>query len=209
MEANASFDLRVDQEVIANLVEQGSRILDLGCGDGALLEYLIRKKNARGFGVEISHEGIRACIDRGLPVLHADIDQGLSDHHEETFDYVILSDTLQAVRHPKLVLREMLRVGKKGIVSFHNFGHWRLRLGLALGGRMPKNRFMPYEWYDTPNIHPCTIHDFQELCQEMNIAILRRIPLSSDGARLAKPWGSRFSNLLAPTAIFLLEEKPT
>lgn len=210
-------DLRIDQEVIASLVADGARVLDLGCGDGLLLEYLIHNKNACGFGVEISTEGMHACIDRGLPVYHGDIDQGLSDHTDNAFDYVILSQTLQAVRRPEFVIKEMLRVGKKIIVSFPNFGHIRIRTSLFFCGRMPKTNLLPYSWYETPNIRMCSILDFQEMCQKMNIRILKQIPLAAGGGlprgminkRIGRilPWMG--ANLLAPVAVFLLEkEKP-
>ncbi|MBF0425815.1 MAG: methionine biosynthesis protein MetW [Magnetococcales bacterium] len=208
-------DLRVDLEVIAGLVAHGARVMDLGCGDGLLLAHLIRQKKARGFGVEISLEGVRACIERGVPVYHGDIDQGLSDHHANAFDYVILSHTLQTVTRPQFVIQEMLRVGKKSIVSFPNFGHWRNRLGLAVEGRMPQNPQFPYEWHNTPNIHVCTILDFQDLCQAMNVRILKQIPLGWAGNRPQGYLKRLFSNLLvpmaaanllAPMAVFLLEK---
>ncbi|MEO5340850.1 MAG: methionine biosynthesis protein MetW [Magnetococcus sp. MYC-9] len=206
--------LRIDQAVIAKLVNEKSRVLDLGCGDGLLLEYLFQHKQVKGFGVEISHEGVHACIARGLPVYHGDIDQGLSDHQDDSFDYVILSLTLQAVRRPEFVLREMLRVGKRGIVSFPNFGHWRIRTRLAFSGRMPRTRLLPDTWYDTPNTHLCTILDFQDLCNKMEIRIVRQIPLAVGGGAPkglissgVAQWLLPFSaaNLLAPVAVFLLE----
>ncbi|MBF8272884.1 MAG: Methionine biosynthesis protein MetW [Magnetococcales bacterium] len=209
-----SSDLRIDQEVIAGLVGNGARVLDLGCGDGLLLEYLINNKNARGFGVEISTQGMHACIARGLPVYHGDIDQGLSDHTDGAFDYVILSQTLQAVRRPRFVMREMLRVGKKIIVSFPNFGHWNIRLKLLVSGRMPKTPMLPYEWFNTPNIHMCSILDFQDLCRQMGINIIEQIPLAAWGGlprsplkrHLVKILPRTVSNLLAPVAVFLLEK---
>lgn len=199
--------LRVDQEVIFEFIAPGSRILDLGCGDGLLLENLIGGKQARGFGVEISHEGIQACINRGVPVYHGDIDQGLSDHHDNAFDYVILSHTLQAVRRPGFVLQEMLRVGQMGLVSFPNFGYWRVRADLLLHGHMPKTGLLPYEWYETPNIHMCTILDFENLCQELGIQIVRRIPLSGVGHRMEGVLRCAFANLLAPMAVYLLRHQ--
>lgn len=207
-------NLRIDQAVIASLVSEGTRVLDLGCGDGLLLQYLFHRKQVQGFGVEISHEGVHACIARGLPVYHGDIDQGLSDHQDDSFDYVILSQTLQAVRRPKFVLHEMLRVGKKIIVSFPNFGHWRIRAHLAFYGRMPRTSLLPHSWYDTPNAHLCTILDFQNLCQTMEIRILRQIPLAAGGGHpqgVIKRGFSKWllpistANLLAPVAVFLLE----
>ncbi|MBF0296077.1 MAG: methionine biosynthesis protein MetW [Magnetococcales bacterium] len=207
--------LRIDQAVIADLVTEGARVLDLGCGDGLLLEHLIRHQNARGFGVEISHEGVHNCIARGLPVYQGDIDQGLSDHHDDSFDYVILSHTLHAIHRPEYVLKEVLRVGKKGIVSFPNFGYWRVRFGLLFSGRMPRTRLLPHRWYDTPYIHMCTILDFQDLCAALNIRILRRIPLAVGGQLPRATFQKGFTkwllppvtaNLLAPVVVFLLEK---
>ncbi|MBF0158122.1 MAG: methionine biosynthesis protein MetW [Magnetococcales bacterium] len=205
-------DLRVDLEIIANLVAENARVLDLGCGDGALLDYLIHTKKVRGFGVEISHEGVHACISRGVPVYHGDIDQGLLDHLDDSFDYVILSHTLQTIQKPRFVLQEMLRVGKKVIVSFPNFGHWRVRMQLVLHGRMPMTHHLPYHWYDTPNIHPCTVADFLTLCQELPVQVLEQIPLGSTGHRpdgqikawLAGKLSYPAANLLAPMVVFLL-----
>ncbi|MBF0108828.1 MAG: methionine biosynthesis protein MetW [Magnetococcales bacterium] len=207
-------DLRIDQEIIATLVARDARVLDLGCGDGRLLEFLIKNKNARGFGVEISSQGMHACIARGLPVYHGDIDQGLSDHTDGAFDYVILSQTLQAVRRPRFVIREMLRVGKKIIVSFPNFGHWNIRLKLLTTGRMPKTPMLPYEWFDTPNIRMCSILDFQDLCRQMGINIIEQIPLAAWGGPPRSPLKRHLvdilprtvANLLAPVAVFLLEK---
>lgn len=199
--------LRVDLAVIADLVEERARVLDLGCGDGALMEHLLRRKRARGFGVEISHEGVRSCIVRGLPVFQGDIDQGLADHHDQSFDYVILSHTLQTIHRPRFVLQEMLRVGRKGIVSFPNFGHWRVRASLAVGGRVPVTPFLPYQWYDTPNIRHCTILDFKELCAQLELKIVKEVPLASGGTALGGPLVAAFANLLAPMAIFVLEKE--
>ncbi|MEO5377962.1 MAG: methionine biosynthesis protein MetW [Magnetococcus sp. DMHC-6] len=207
--------LRVDQAVIADLVTEKSRILDLGCGDGLLLKYLFENKQVQGYGVEISHEGVHACIAQGLPVYQGDIDHGLSDHDDGAFDYVILSHTLQTVHRPQFVLQEMLRVGKKIIVSFPNFGHWSIRTNLLLKGRMPTSPLLPHPWYDTPNIHMCTILDFQILCQSMEIHILDQIPLGVGGHRPKGPIKRHVANLIplaianlfAPMAVFLLERK--
>lgn len=190
---------RVDLHLICQLVEERSTVLDLGCGDGELMELLMQEKQARARGVEISEEGIYHCISRGLSVHHGNLDEGLEDYPDGSFDYVILSQTLQAVHKPRLVLQEMLRVGRLGIVTFPNFAHWQVRLQLALRGRMPKTGDLPYEWYDTPNIHLTTIADFLSLCRSDGITVVKTIYLSGRGRVSLLP------NLLAETGIFLVK----
>lgn len=193
---------RIDYNVIARLVPEGKGVLDLGCGDGFLLEKLQNEKNVRGKGIEISEVGVKQCIRRGLTVLQGDIDDGLTDYPDKSFDIVILNQTLQVVKKPDLVLFEMLRVGQKGIVGLPNFGYWKLRVSLLLKGRMPKTKVLPYEWYNTPNIHLCTIKDFNAFCQENGIKIEKRIFLSSErGGRIFR--GSA-PNLFAENAIFII-----
>ena len=172
---------RKDLEIIASLVPEGSRVLDLGCGDGALLEHLIRERGCDGHGIEVSGEGFDACVARGVPVLLADIDEGLSDLEDGAFDVVVLSQTLQATHRPAFVLHELMRVGRRGIVSFPNFGHWRLRLHLLLHGAMPVSGALPYAWHDTPNIHLCTIRDLEALVRAEGYRILRRMLLDEGG----------------------------
>ncbi len=191
---------RLDLRLICSLVEPGSTVLDLGCGDGELMELLIQERQVTARGVEISEEGIYRCIARGLSVHHGDLDEGLEDYPDNSFDYVILSQTLQAVRKPKLVLQEMLRVGRLGIVTFPNFAFWQARLDLALRGRMPKTSDLPYEWYDTPNIHLTTIEDFLDLCRAEGILVVEALYLS--GERRVK----LFPNLLARTALFVIRK---
>lgn len=192
---------RVDLELISGLIDDGSRVLDLGCGDGELLELLTVRKHVRGTGVEISEEGVQRCIARGLPVHHADLDEGLMDYPDDSFDYVVLSQTLQAVHKPVLVLREMLRVGRQGIVSFPNFGYWRVRWEFIRTGRMPKTKGLPYEWYDTPNIHLSTVRDFQDLCQAEGVHIARTLYLT-DGREV------RYCpNLRAEIGVFVIERR--
>ena len=196
--------MRPDLALVAGIVPAGARVLDLGCGDGALLEYLIRVKGCDGHGVEISSEGFHACIDRGVPVVQADIDAGLHDYDDGSFDIVLLSQTLQATRRPAFVLAEMMRVAPAGIVSFPNFGHWRLRLSLLLRGRMPTSRVLPYAWHDTPNIHLCTIRDFAGLTHAEGLRVTSRIPLNARGGR-ARGWVARRPNLLAAGVVCWLE----
>lgn len=194
--ANGVAPPRIDLTVVAGLVSPGARVLDLGCGDGTLLKLLVDEKGVFARGVEISDEGVRQCVSRGLAVDHADLDHGLGDYPDGSFDYVILSQTLQTVRKPDLVLKEMLRVGRTGIVSFPNFGYWGVRGALLLTGRMPKNDYLPYEWYDTPNIHLLTVKDFQVHCAEQGIRIRRALYLGVNGSV------TYLANLRAKTAIF-------
>jgi methionine biosynthesis protein MetW len=195
------FPERVDLEAIASLVEPGSRVLDLGCGDGSLLKLLIDRKQVIGSGVEISDEGVQECVNKGLFVYHGDLDEGLSDYPDNSFDYIILSQTLQAVHKPDLVIREMFRVGRLGIVSFPNFGYWRVRWQLLRTGRMPLNDYLPYEWYNTPNIHLLTVKDFHAFCSVHDLTIERALYLTDGRPIELRP------NLLAKLAIFLIRRR--
>ncbi len=171
--------LREDQVLIAEWITAGSRILDLGCGDGALIDFLQRERQATGYGVEIDPANIIKCLAAGVNVIHSDLDRGLSDFDDNSFDYVIMTQTLQAMRYPHLVVREMLRVGREGIVTFPNFGHWNCRLQIALG-KMPVTKHLPHTWFNTPNIHMCTIRDFEELCALEGVKILERRTVDAD-----------------------------
>ena len=168
---------RPDLAAIAQWVAPGARILDLGCGDGALLDYLWKERGAHGYGVEIDDAKVTACVRNDVNVLQMNLESGLSLFGDHSFDCVILSQTLQAVRHTEDILREMLRVGREAIVSFPNFGHWNARLQIACGGRMPVSRSLPYEWYDTPNVHLCTITDFEDLARKLGLKIRERVVL--------------------------------
>jgi methionine biosynthesis protein MetW len=196
---------RIDHDIILDLVPRGAKVLDLGCGDGSLLEKLVRTKEVRGSGIEISDEGVRSCIEKGLAVLQGDIDEGLRDYPDRSFDYIILNQTLQAVKKPDVVLGEMLRVGEKGVVGFPNFAYWKMRVYLLLRGRMPKTEFLPYDWYNTPNIHFCSIEDFDAYCDRFELRVERRIYLSNDrGGRVLR--GVR-PNLFAESAVYLLAKR--
>jgi len=192
---------RIDLRLICDLVKPGSSVLDLGCGDGDLMALLIRERRVTARGVEISEDGVYHCIARGLSVHHGDLDEGLEDYPDNAFDYVILSQTLQAVHKPKLALQEMLRVGRVGIVSFPNFAFWQSRLHLAIQGRMPKTNDLPYEWYNTPNIHLTTISDFLELCEAEGMEVADKLFLS--GKRRVK----LIPNLRARMALFMVRKK--
>ena len=196
---------RVDLEVVANLIPPQSRVLDVGCADGELLAFLEETRGIDGRGIELSQAGVNAAVGRGLAVIQGDADSDLSDYPDDAFDYVILSQTLQATRNPKLVLDELLRIGNRAIVSFPNFGHWRVRLSLFVKGRMPVTKDLPYSWYDTPNIHFCTIRDFVNLCEELGATVEKATALDGNGQRigLSMPWW--FWNFFGQQAVFLLK----
>ena len=189
---------RSDYQIISDLVEPGTRVLDLGCGEGELLAWLAENKNVDARGVELSGAKVQKAIARGVSVYQGDIDQGLKDYPDKAFDYIILSQTLQETRHPLKVLRELLRVGTHAIVAFPNFGHWRVRLAHLWSGRAPKTRLFPHEWYDSPNIHFLTVDDFEQLAAKEGWRVERRICLA----------GNRkigvFPNLTAEVAVFMV-----
>lgn len=198
---------RLDFLLVADMVEPGSRVLDIGCGDGALLSLLRDRRDVDGRGIEISREGVNACLAKGLPVIQGDADTDLGDYPDDAFDYVILSQTIQATRQPKAVLEQLLRIGRRAIVSFPNFGHWRVRLDLAFRGRMPVSENLPYAWYDTPNIHFCTIRDFVELCAEVGAQMEKAAALDAGGSpvRVTLPWW--VWNMLGEQGVFLLKRR--
>lgn len=196
---------RPDYAIIADWIRPHSRVLDLGCGDGTLLSHLYQQKQSSGYGTEINDANITQCIKAGINVIQLDLNEGLSEFDNDSFDFVILSLTLQAMRRPDLLIQEMMRVGTEGIVTFPNFGNWKARLQLALGGRMPITRSLPNHWYDTPNIHLCTIKDFENLCRTLGLHVLERqavdhIHRTSLGLRM-------FPNLLSQIALFRFRRK--
>ncbi len=199
--------IRIDLKLVADMIEPGSRVLDVGCGDGELIDYLNRVKQADGRGIELGMEGVNACVAAGLPVIQGDADTDLSDYPDNAFDYVILSQTLQATRAPRDVLANLVRIGRHAIVSIPNFAHWRVRWQIAVHGRMPVNETLPYQWYDTPNIHFCSIRDFVRLCDDMGIVVERAIALDHRGR--TRRFGRSFfaANMFGEHAVFLLRRR--
>ena len=197
--------IRPDLRLIADMIEPGSRVLDVGCADGALLDYLVNEKGVDGRGIELGTDGVNACVSAGLSVIQGDAETDLFDYPDQSFDYVVLSQTLQAMRAPRVILEQLLRVGRHAIVSLPNFAHWRLRWYLLVTGRMPVNPTLPYEWYETPNIHLCTIRDFVILCRTMRVTIERSVSLDRNG--VPRRFGSNLFlvNLFGEQAVFLLK----
>lgn len=189
---------RADFEVIASWVKPGARVLDLGCGDGALLAYLRDTRNVQGYGIENDEANVIACIENGVNVIQSNLESGLLEVADGSFDVVILSQTLQAMRHTEKVLDEMLRVGAEAIVSFPNFGYWRHRTQIALAGRMPVSKDLPYQWHNTPNIHLCTVADFDALCADKKLQIKNRLVMH-EGREQAF-----LANLLGTLALYRL-----
>ena len=197
---------RVDLLLVAAMVAPDSRVLDVGCGDGALLRLLAAEKGVDARGIELSQRGVNDCVAQGLSVIQGDADTDLSAYPDDSFDYVILSQTLQATRRPRQVLEDMLRIGRRGIVSFPNFGHWRIRAQIAFGGHMPVTRNLSAPWYESPNIHFCTIQDFIGLTHAIGARIERGVALDRFGKPLAysAPW---VWNLFGEQGVFLLTRK--
>ena len=199
--------LRADLAIISQWIKPGSRILDLGCGNGTLLNYLHKHANVSGYGLEIDEEDIVKCIIAGVNVIQSDLDQGISDYFDaDSFDYVVMTQTLQAIRHPDRLLEDMMRVGSEGIVTFPNMGHWKGRLQLFLAGHMPLTRSLPNRWYNTPNIHLCTLTDFENLCREKSIHVIKRTVVDythQRGSLLMK----LFPNLFGEIAIYHFRRK--
>lgn len=195
--------MRVDHEIIRGWVAPNSRILDLGCGDGSLMQ-LLSGDGHTCVGLEISPDNIQACVEKGLSVIEQNLDLGLANFADKSMDMVVMTQTLQAVHYPDKVLLELLRVGREGVVAFPNFANWRCRYYLGFRGRMPVSKFMPYSWYDTPNIHFCTVLDFEQLCRDLGITIVERVVVNEDGD---SNWLTEsFPNLLGTTAIYKIKK---
>jgi methionine biosynthesis protein MetW len=204
--ARTAAGARVDLVLVADMVAPGARVLDVGCGDGELLR-LLETRGVDGRGIELSREGVNECVAKGLAVIQGDADTDLADYPNDAFDYVILSQTLQATRHPRFVLEHMLRIGRHAVVSFPNFGHWKIRFQVGLGGHMPQTDNLPYSWWDSPNIHFCTIKDFRALCDAVGAEMERAVALNAYGKplRFNAPWW--FWNLFGEQAVFLLSRR--
>jgi methionine biosynthesis protein MetW len=194
----AALQARSDFKVIARWIPQSARVLDLGCGDGSLLAFLAQTRGVYGYGVEINPQNIVACVRNGVNVIQNDLETGLAEIENESFDFVILSQTLQAMRHTEAIVDEMLRVGRQAIVTFPNFGYWRNRLAVARGN-MPVSENLPYVWYETPNVHLCTLDDFERFCSKREVHIRERVVLN-DGSEVGM-----LPNLLGQLAVYRVE----
>ena len=199
--------IRSDLRLIADVISPDSRVLDVGCGDGSLLGFLQSVKRIDGRGIELSMAGVRECVSNGLSVIQGDADTDLYAYPNDAFDFAVLSQTLQATRRPREVLENLIRIGRRVILSFPNFGHFGVRWSLAFGGRMPITGNLPDTWYNTPNIHLCTIHDFICLCEEINADIEDAVSLGPDGLPLGYSACALRANLLAPQAMFVLKKR--
>jgi len=198
--------IRVDLQLIADMIEPNTRVLDAGCGNGMLLDYLWRFKQVDARGIEISTQGVQACVSSGLSVVQGNVETDLKDYPDGAFDYVILSQTLQAMHEPREVLEQMMRIGKRAIVSLPNFAYWRLRLYIMFRGRMPVSESLPYEWYNTPNIHFCTIRDFVALAKDMDLTIERSLFLDEEGTSKTMGKSIMAANWFGEQGVFLLSK---
>ena len=196
--------LRNDLQIISNLINNNEKILDVGCGDGNLIEYLSTKKNGDCKGIEIELKNVNLCLEKGLSVIQGDANFDLNDFSDNSFSTVILSQTIQATKFPEVVMKNLIRIGKRAIISFPNFGYWKIRKDFLFSGKMPKNKILPYEWFNTPNIHLCSISDFVFFCKRSNIKINELILLNENGNRIYKRF---FANLLSFQVIFCVSKK--
>ena len=198
--------MKLEFKIIADLLEENTRILDVGCDDGTLMEFLKKNKNVDIRGIEISKKKVQVCISKGLTVLEGNAEFDLKQFPENSFDYVILGQTLQAFVNPEIVIKELLRVGKKAIVTIPNFGHWRVRLNLLTKGTMPVTKTLPNDWYNTPNLHMCTIKDFVKFSKTINFKIYKSLALMNKNVSNINNSNLSFKNLFAELGIFLIEK---
>jgi len=199
----SSKGLHLNYEIISEIIEPNSRVLDLGCGSGSLLKLLKDKKNVHCRGIEIDEENVIKCIEKSLSVFQGDIDEGLKEFDDQSYDYVILNQTLQLTHRPDFVLEEMMRVGKNAVISFPNFAYWRVIFYLLFKGKMPKSSILPFEWFNTPNIHLLTINDFKELCSKRNIDIISQVNMTRASTR-SNIFYKLFSNYLSEEVMFVV-----
>jgi len=197
--------LHLNYKVISDIIESGSKVLDLGCGSGELLKLLKNKKNVQGRGVEINNDNVIKCIERGLAVFQGDIDEGLKEYQDKSYDYVILNQTMQCTHRPDYVIQEMLRVGRKVVISFPNFAYWKIRSQLFFMGKMPRSKVLPFEWYDTPNIHLLTVEDFRAFCAKRDIKIIDEIYMNKANLQNS-PIFKLFSNIMAEEVMFVISK---
>ena len=200
-------NMKKEFKVISELIENKSKVLDVGCGDGDLMKYLFENKTKDIRGLEISKESVQNCLSKGLPVIEGNAENDLMQFPNHSFEYVILSQTLQAFLNPEKVIKELLRVGKKAIVTIPNFGHWKVRLKLLINGTMPLTENLPYEWHNTPNLHMCTIKDFFIFCEKRNIKIFKSLALNQDKISEINIKNLKYKNLMSDLGIFLIESK--
>ena len=199
-----SLKMKKEFKVIADLLPNNIRVLDVGCGDGSLMNFLKEKKNIEVRGLELNQENVQQCIHKGLPVIQGNAETELHQFPDQSFDYVVLSQTLQAFYNPEEVLKNLLRIGKAVVVSIPNFGYWKVRTSLLLFGRMPETKSLPYKWYDTPNLHMCTIKDFYELCKNRNINMKKIVGLNNNKTSLINYNNIKLKNLFSEVGIFLI-----
>jgi len=198
--------MKSEYKIIADIITENTRVLDVGCNDGSLMEFLKKNKNIDIRGIEISKEKVQTCISKGLTVIEGDAEFDLKQFPDKSFDYVVLGQTLQAFINPEIVIKELLRVGNKAIVTIPNFGHWKVRLNLLVQGTMPVTKTLPNEWYNTPNIHMCTIKDFFKFSEIMNFKIFKSFALMSKNISTINSSNLSFKNLFCELGIFSIEK---